>query len=168
MAQQPNIPADEEGVEPVLARRRKLEEADMDITPMIDMTFLLLIFFLVTSKLAPKAGVELPKAQHGGAIATKNAIILTVGPGEPIARVYRGESVETKDAFRAANAEEQEQEIIEFIESEYARSASSANAKDSVLIQAARGLKHRDVARVAKAAARAEIEQLYVGVVEKK
>jgi biopolymer transport protein ExbD len=168
MAQQPTTSADDEGVEPVLSRRKKLEEADMDITPMIDMTFLLLIFFLVTSKLAPKAGVELPKAQHGGAVATKNAIILTVGPGEPMARVYRGESVEAKDALGGGNAEEQEREIIAYIESEYAESASGADAKDSVLIQAARGLKHRDVARVAKAAARAEIEKLYIGVVEKK
>jgi hypothetical protein len=37
-----------------------------------------------------------------------------------------------------------------------------------VLVQAAKGLKHREVARIAKAAARANVEDLYVGIVEKK
>jgi biopolymer transport protein ExbD len=160
--------ADDDAVEPVLARRRKLEEADMDITPMIDMTFLLLIFFLVSAKMGPKAGVELPQARHGGSVATQNAIILTVGPGEPMARVYRGESVAPKDAFGGGNIEAQEAEIITYIEDQYAQGANSNEPKTAVLIQAAGALKHREVARVIKAASRAEIDQLYVGVVEKK
>src|SRR6188768_1936042 len=93
----------EEPVEPVLTRRRKLEEADMDITPMIDMTFLLLIFFIVTSKMGPKAGIELPPAKHGTAAVEKNNVILTVGPGDSFARVYRGESLDSQDAFSAGN-----------------------------------------------------------------
>jgi biopolymer transport protein ExbD len=158
-------PTDDEAVEPVLSRR-KLEEADMDITPMIDMTFLLLIFFIVTSKMGPKAGVELPNARHGGAVVEKNAVILTVGPGDPIARVYRGESVDDKDAFGGANAEDQEREIIDYVEKQF---AASGGSKEHVLIQAGKGLKHREVARVAKAVARAEVEKrLHVGVVEKK
>ena len=47
-------------------RRRRTEDAvGMQITPMIDMTFLLLIFFMVTSKLSKeqiKMDVELPVA----------------------------------------------------------------------------------------------------------
>mgnify|MGYP003325625382 CR=1 FL=1 len=34
---------------PLHLPRKKLEDAEMDITPMIDVTFLLLIFFMVTS-----------------------------------------------------------------------------------------------------------------------
>src|SRR6188768_4070497 len=96
-------PSADEPVEPVSTRRRKLEEADMDITPMIDMTFLLLIFFIVTSKMGPKAGIELPPARHGTAAVEKNTVILTVGPGDPFAKVYRGESTDAKDAFSAGN-----------------------------------------------------------------
>jgi len=160
-------PSEDDVVEPVLAGRRKLEEADMDITPMIDMTFLLLIFFLVTSKLAPHAGVPLPIAKHGGSVPTKNAVILTVGSGEPLAKVYRGESVEDKDVFGGSNIEEQEKEIIAYIEAEFL-TEKGKEPKEYVLIQAAKGLKHREVARVAKAAGRAEVDKLYVGVVEKK
>jgi biopolymer transport protein ExbD len=156
---------DEEAVEPVLMRRRKLEEADMDITPMIDMTFLLLIFFIVTSKMGPKAGIELPPAKHGTAAVEKNNVILTIGPGDPIAQVYRGESLDPADAFASGSAEDQENEVITYIESEINKSGGS---KTGVLVQAAKGLKHREVARIAKAAGRADVENLFVGIVEKK
>ncbi len=35
-------------------KKKKAEEADLDITPMIDVTFLLLIFFMVASKMDPQ------------------------------------------------------------------------------------------------------------------
>jgi biopolymer transport protein ExbD len=164
-AAQQKSPADDEVVEPVLTGRRKLEEADMDITPMIDMTFLLLIFFIVTSKMGPKAGVELPPAKNGVGAVEKNTVILTVGPGDPISRVYRGESVDAKDAFGGSNAEDQENQVIAYVEAEIAR---GGGVKNAVLVQAAKGLKHREVARIAKAVGRANVENLYVGIMEKK
>ncbi len=136
----------------------------MDITPMIDMTFLLLIFFIVTMKLGPKSGVELPTAKNGGTVVEQNSVILTVGPGEPIARVYRGESVDPADAFAGTNPEDQENQVVEYIEQEFARGAGS---KKHVLVQAATGIKHREVARIARAVGRAEVSDLHVGVVEK-
>ena len=162
---QQQSPPEDDAVEPVLTRRRKSEEADMDITPMIDMTFLLLIFFIVTSKMGPKAGIELPPARHGTAAVEKNTVILTVGPGDPIAKVYRGESTDAKDAFAASNADDQENQVVAYIESEI---NNSSGRKNGVLVQAAKGLKHREVARIAKAAGRAEVANLFVGIVEKK
>ena len=38
------------GNEPPLMKERKIEAAEMDITPMVGITFLLLIFFIVASK----------------------------------------------------------------------------------------------------------------------
>jgi biopolymer transport protein ExbD len=49
----------------MLSRRRHFEEGKMNITPMIDMTFLLLVFFMVTSKITKeqkKLEVRLPVA----------------------------------------------------------------------------------------------------------
>jgi biopolymer transport protein TolR len=158
----------DDAAEPVVTQRSRLENAEMDITPMIDMTFLLLIFFIVASKLGPKAHVELPKAQYGAAVVMQNAIILTVGEGEPMARVYKGESAEGKDEIPGGNVEEQEQAIVEYIEEEYRRRSGAGVSPENVLIQAARGLKHREVSRVAKAASRAEVPNLYVGVAEKR
>jgi biopolymer transport protein ExbD len=132
---------------------------------MIDMTFLLLIFFIVTSKMGPQAGIELPPAKHGSAAVEKNNVILTIGPGDPIANVYRGESLDPEDAFTSGNAEDQENEVVAYIEAEITK---SSGGKTGVLVQAAKGLKHREVARIAKAAARADVADLYVGIVEKK
>lgn len=155
----------DEPVEPVLTRRRKLEEAEMDITPMIDMTFLLLIFFIVNTKMGPKSGVELPQARQGVAAVEKNTVILTMGPGDSFARVYRGESVDPKDAIGGSNVEDQENAVIAYIEAEISKGGGKKNA---VLLQAAKGLKHREVARIAKAVGRAEVENLFVAIVEKK
>ncbi|MCP3692284.1 MAG: biopolymer transporter ExbD, partial [Planctomycetaceae bacterium] len=40
-----------------LGARRREEDVEMDITPMIDVTFLLLIFFLVASKMSADQAV---------------------------------------------------------------------------------------------------------------
>ena len=58
---------------------RKLStDFEMDITPMIDMTFLLLIFFLVASKMDRSVEVKLPPARHATAVATRDAVIVTI------------------------------------------------------------------------------------------
>jgi biopolymer transport protein ExbD len=44
---------------------RKLEaEADMDMTPMVDVTFLLLIFFMVTASFALQRSIAVPKPEN--------------------------------------------------------------------------------------------------------
>ena len=42
--------------------KRNPEEGEIDITPMIDVTFLLLAFFVVVSRMDPQSAVDLPKA----------------------------------------------------------------------------------------------------------
>lgn len=46
-------------------KKRKVEEAELDITPMIDVTFLLLIFFMVTSTMKPTPDKDIPRALMG-------------------------------------------------------------------------------------------------------
>ncbi|MDA7951038.1 MAG: biopolymer transporter ExbD [Pirellulaceae bacterium] len=43
-----------------LGLKRKSGEAEMDMTPMVDVTFLLLIFFMVTAVLAPQMSMQVP------------------------------------------------------------------------------------------------------------
>lgn len=138
-------------------------EAEMDITPMIDCTFLLLIFFLVASHMDSAIHIELPPAKHGGTVVMKESVVLTVvkGTGE-FAQVYRGDGIEAKNIFAASNVVEQEEAIAKYVESE----ALGPPPKRYVLIKAEADVKHGDVARVQKAAARADVEQLYVGVME--
>ena len=58
-----------------LTPRDSIEDTEIDITPMIDITFLLLIFFIVSSKMDPAANVPLPAATTGVVISVKSSII---------------------------------------------------------------------------------------------
>ncbi|MDA8696936.1 biopolymer transporter ExbD [Rhodopirellula sp.] len=53
---------EDEDEEPVLARKRRPEE-EMDMTPMVDVTFLLLIFFMVTAAFSLQKSIEMPRQQ---------------------------------------------------------------------------------------------------------
>jgi biopolymer transport protein ExbD len=144
-------------------RRRKAEEAEMDITPMIDCTFLLLIFFLVTSRMNAETPIDLPPARHGGAVVEKESIIITVAKGEGTqALIYKGDTTNPDRLLEGANAVEQEEALTRYVEQQ----ANTSPPKRYVLIKGAKGVKHRDVARVAKAAGAAEVDQLYVAVLE--
>jgi biopolymer transport protein ExbD len=147
----------------LLRRKRPMEEGEMDITPMIDCTFLLLIFFLVTSRMKAQTPLDLPKARHGAVVVEQGAVIITIAKGQDEqVRVFKGQSRDLAQEIKGANLVEQEEAIARYVEQQ----ANTTPPKRNVLIKAERGLKHRDVARVQKAAARAEVEQLYVAVLE--
>jgi biopolymer transport protein ExbD len=147
----------------LLRRDKPREEAEMDITPMIDCTFLLLIFFLVTSKMKPNVPIEMPKARHGGVVVEEQAVILSVVKEGEAVHVYKGNSVDAADLLEGATPIEQEEAVAAYVEQQ----AGKSN-KRFVLIKAPKGIKQRDVARIEAAAGRADVDQLYVGVVEVK
>lgn len=59
-------------------RSRGGPPGDLDITPMIDVTFLLLIFFMVTSTMSSQQKVDVPPAQHGVNIDQGATILIVV------------------------------------------------------------------------------------------
>jgi biopolymer transport protein ExbD len=153
------------GLHGKLRRRHRppLDEAEMDITPMIDCTFLLLIFFLVTSHMRAQTPLKLPIAQHGKVVAEEDCVVLTVLQGnDGRAQVYRGTSRAAVDQIKGLDEAELEQAIVRYVEAQ----ASGLKPKRQVLIKAQRGLKQREVARVERAASRAAAGTLYVAVVQ--
>ena len=64
-------------------RERSEYDADLDITPMIDVTFLLLIFFMVTSTMQPDELLDIPTSVHGLGVEANSAILITISAGEP-------------------------------------------------------------------------------------
>jgi len=145
----------------------------MDITPMIDITFLLLIFFIVASKIDAQPSVELAKARHGDTVAVKSSVILTLDNGSNGARVYKGDGIVAKNRL-SENLEVQERQIREYIAAGLKGEAPFTSTKFDVLIKASRNLSHREVARITKAAGLSptdeplEIRQLYYAVLENK
>ncbi len=151
---------------PRFHRKRELGDDEMDITPMIDITFLLLIYFLVAAHLDNKASVELPKARYGATVPVRESVILTVEKGEQgTSRVFRGDGVDTANEFTARNLEDREKEIIDYIQTGLSEPVSPR--RKYVLIKASPTVKHREVSRVAKAVGLIpEVEQLHIAVLE--
>lgn len=58
-------PEDDEAVggPAALRRKHKMVEAEMDMTPMVDVTFLLLIFFMVTASFTLQKSLQVPKPE---------------------------------------------------------------------------------------------------------
>ena len=146
------------------SRRKMQDDADMDITPMIDITFLLLIFFLVASRTPSEKLVQLPQARYGTAVTTKNSVIFTIARGEhEQAILYKGVGKIASNIVSSSNLLDHEREIVAYIEA----GLRGTPAKQHVLIKAERGVIHREVARVAAAAGLAGGgRELYVAVLE--
>ena len=149
-----------------LAPREALEDTEMDITPMIDITFLLLIFFIVSSKMDPSSNVPLPPAVTVVAVPVKNSVIISVGPGDTAdapAKVYKGDGISPENVFPDGDLEAQEDEIAAYVEDQIAENPQLTY----VLIKASKGIKYREVSRVQDAVSKPEaVKQLHIAVVE--
>jgi len=61
-AVKPDPVDDEDEIDEVLIRKKRPEE-EMDMTPMVDVTFLLLIFFMVTAAFSLQKSIRMPRQQ---------------------------------------------------------------------------------------------------------
>jgi len=59
-------------------KKKKKDEAEMDITPMIDVVFLLLIFFMVTSTMQGTPDRDIPPATSGTNATVAGHVELTI------------------------------------------------------------------------------------------
>jgi biopolymer transport protein ExbD len=140
--------------------RRNLVEADMDITPMIDLTFLLLIFFLVSSTPDKATVVDLPEANHGVGVSQLNSVIFTIGVGGlNTAPVYAADGrvpgTELSDDLQTRS-----DQIRDAVEKGFREN------KTNVVIKADRNVAHREVARVIKAVSQVEGVKIHLAVLE--
>lgn len=69
---------DDDDVPTLGHRRRTMSVVELDITPMIDVTFLLLIFFMVTSTMKEPATADVPPARYGVGTDSGESLVLTV------------------------------------------------------------------------------------------
>lgn len=60
-----------------MGRKNRVEEqdAEIDMTPMLDIVFIMLIFFIVTTVFVKEAGIEVNKPEAGLSVMPKNANI---------------------------------------------------------------------------------------------
>jgi biopolymer transport protein ExbD len=136
-------------------RRKSNTEMDLDITPMIDVTFLLLIFFMVASTMQPTAENDIPPAKHGVGIETEHSTIISIrlpdaDDSAPI--IYLGEvGTEPADVNEIAD---------------YVRQGVD-KGRLRVIIKADRGVQHGFVQRAARAANTVDGIRFFIGVQDK-
>lgn len=146
-------------------RKRNPDDGELDITPMIDITFLLLAFFVVASKMDPQAAIELPKASFGESVPEKAAVTLLVTldeTGEGFT-IYKGKN--ENNPVTATDPEEIEDEIASFVQD----TLGANPEKTAILIKAAGEVKTGTVEMVRKGVAGSEMaaeRKVYVGVKE--
>ena len=145
-------------------RKRNPDDGELDNTPMIDITFLLLAFFVVASKMDPQAAIELPKASYGVSVPEKAAVTLLVTLEEGGEyKIFKGKS--ENNPVVATDPEEVEDEIAQFVQDELGKNPE----KTSILIKAAGEVKTGTVEMVRRGVAGSEMageRKIYVGVKE--
>ncbi len=143
------------------SRRRLRSDVEMDITPMIDMTFLLLIFFLVASKMDRGNELRLPEARNGTAVTEKTSAVLSLqSAGTDRARLYLGERLVPEALVSTGDPARDQEAIMDYVRRE------CSSGKTQVLIRAEKSVKHRDVDRIMKAIAGAADVPIFVAVLE--
>ncbi|WP_029913965.1 ExbD/TolR family protein [Pelobacter seleniigenes] len=71
-------------------RRGKRAQADLNMAPLIDMVFILLIFFLVTTSFVKETGVEVNRPSAASAVSqNKTNILLAITPQNRIYMDHR-------------------------------------------------------------------------------
>ncbi len=144
---------------PLSRQRKPREDVEMDITPMIDITFLLLIFFIVCSTPDENSTFELAEARHGKGVSERESVFITISAesADP-APVYLADGI-SGDPL-PDDPDEQRDLIREAVEK------GRLELKDNVLIKADRNVAHRDVARVVKAVSLVEGATIHLAVLE--
>jgi len=142
--------------------RKKREDDEMDITPMIDITFLLLIFFIVCSTMDPTKIGTIPEADNGLAIAAKNSAVIFINPGtgdDVILSRMDGTNFTADEDLQAT-------EIIEYITAELEK--SMGESKQHVMLFGDADVKVGQVTRIQKIIGDAfeDLNSTYIAVKE--
>jgi len=145
---------------PVVMPKRPPMDDEMDITPMIDMTFLLLIFFILTSKMTAEPTYPLPAAKNGNSVSVKKCIVITVRAGNgATAIVSRADATVFSD-----DPEQQAAEIGEYIQ------LGLNTQKSEVLIRAEGAVRNGEISRLKDAVSESleEGQMINFGVLDEK
>jgi biopolymer transport protein ExbD len=146
----------------LVPRKRMREDAEFDITAMVDLVFMMNIFFLVTWVGAALAEIDLPSARHCVAADPEACVTVTVlaDASTQTPLVYLGEARSSARPVDAA-------EVEELIRAAVEKGKTDMPPKDTLLIKAEKHVRVKDVVRVAGAATAVEGTKLNLAVVEK-
>ena len=124
--------------------REQEQDAQIDMTPMLDVVFIMLIFFIVTTVFVKQAGMEVNKPDGETAVLKKKAnIFIAITEDGDIWMDRREISVETVTANLEKLLAEQPSEVV-FIQAD-------SKAKHGVVVEVMDAVKDAGIDRVAVA-----------------
>lgn len=144
---------------PLVLRSKSHHEATFDITAMIDLVFMMNIFFLVTTVAAAQLVMDLPTMRHCVPTDPDEAVIISVSDTTPPA-ITIDLGRQTVDA--AITDPDRQKEVIQ----RAVRDATQAGKK-IILVKAAQSVKLREIKRIGSVAMEGTTEmQLRFSVIE--
>ena len=149
-------PDDSDGL---IARPSEYVTPEFDITAMVDLVFMMNIYFLVTFVTVALGEMNLPSADHVSPLDAESAVVFTIVrslDGESV-NVYLGSGDKGEPLGEAAELADRIQAAIE---------EGTAAGKDAVLLKAEKNVRLADLFRVATAAS-IEGVKLHMAVLEK-
>ncbi len=129
--------------------RRGIPEEDLDLTPMIDVTFLLLIFFMVSSTMQNEKDIDVPAADHGVGVETRSSGIINVYANEP------EPTIEIDSVGKELTLDDVELQVDQWV---------SGNEEIEIIIKAERDVPSGFVNRVLKSVTKTEGVKFSIGV----
>lgn len=131
--------------------RPRRSVGDVDMTPMIDATFLLLIFFMVCSTMQSQPDIDLPVAVHSLGVETQRSSIITIFAGTQVSppRIVLGDG-----AGEEANLEDVRPFVTEAV----------ASGRSQIVVKAEGDVTHGFLNDVIRQISDVEGAQLFVGV----
>ncbi len=152
-------PAEVADEAPLRMSKGRRPDDEMDITPMIDITFLLLIFFVVASKMDPTQTGKTPVAENGTAVSAKDSAVIFIhrGSGDDAVLERLDGSPFTEDE------ENQTSEIVDYVTKQL------DEGKNQVMLLGDADVSVGEVGRVRKIIGDAfeDLSQTYIAVQEK-
>jgi biopolymer transport protein ExbD len=146
--------------EPLVARKPLVEDAHFDITAMVDLVFMMNIFFLVTWVGAALAELDLPTARHCVAADPEACVIVSmvVGASPQSPLVYLGDARSSAQPIDSPDMDDLLRAAVE---------KGSREGRNTLLIKAEKRIRLQDIVRVAGATTAVEGTKLNLAVIEK-
>ncbi len=148
-------PFDEEMLVP---KKSLVDDARFDVTAMVDLVFMMNIFFLVTWAEMARAEIALPTARHCAAAEKDKSIVFTIVAVKGTPAFYIGDGT----SGRQLSTGEIDQRVTTAVEE------GLREDRDIVLIKAEKDVLLRDVVHVASVATAVKGTKLMLAVIEKR
>jgi biopolymer transport protein ExbD len=120
------------------------DESGVDITPMLDVVFIMLIFFIVTATFIKESGIDVDKPEQATAIVEEKASILVL--------------IDARDKIWIERRQVDMRSVRSIIERLHAE-----NPKASVVIQADKESRNETLVQVMDASRRAGVYEIALG-----